>query len=293
MQKTTLEQWRMFKAVADHGGFNQAAEAVHKSQSSIHHAVRKLEHALGTPLFVIRGRKALLTPQGELLLRRGCFLLDEVERIESVADMLSAGAETELVIAVDEAFPQTMIYAVMEQVSETFPLLKIELLETVLAGANEAIEQGKATLALSPIPMQQGLNEEICSVVFVAVATPDHPLHQFNRTLCLEDLKGVRQIVVRDSGAQRLANSGWLGSEQRWTVSHIRTSIDLVTRGMGFAWLPLPAISHLLDQGLLQELNIEREQHRQASFFLNYRDIDSLGPAAREFMARLRLQGPE
>ena len=46
MLKATLEQWRMFKAVVDAGGFNQAAQLVHKSQSSVHHAVQKLETAL-------------------------------------------------------------------------------------------------------------------------------------------------------------------------------------------------------------------------------------------------------
>ena len=40
MLKSTLEQWRMFKAVVDAGGFNQAAAEVHKSQSSVHHAVQ-------------------------------------------------------------------------------------------------------------------------------------------------------------------------------------------------------------------------------------------------------------
>ena len=43
MLRITLEQWRMFLAVVEHGGFNQASEAVFKSQSSIHHAVKKIE----------------------------------------------------------------------------------------------------------------------------------------------------------------------------------------------------------------------------------------------------------
>jgi len=94
MQKTTLEQWRMFKAVVDAGGFNQAALTVHKSQSSVHHAVSKLEEALGVKLFEIEGRKTLLTEAGTLLLRRGQYLLDEVTRIESVAEALSAGVES-------------------------------------------------------------------------------------------------------------------------------------------------------------------------------------------------------
>ena len=54
----------MFQAVALAGGFNQAAEHVHKSQSSIHHAVQKLEESLGVALIEIRGRRAHLTPAG-------------------------------------------------------------------------------------------------------------------------------------------------------------------------------------------------------------------------------------
>ena len=293
VQKTTLEQWRMFKAVAEHGGFNQAALSVHKSQSSIHHAVRKLEDALGTPLFEIHGRKAVLTRHGDLLLRRGLYLLEEVERIESVANVLGSGVEAELCIAVDEAFPQQLIYQVMEQVSAIYPMLKVELVETVLAGANEALQQGRATLALSSIPMVQGLNEEICQINFVAVANPRHALHALDRAITLEDLKSFRQIVVRDSGIHRSIDSGWLGSEQRWTVSHVRTSIDLVKQGLGFAWLPQPSISMLLESGDLKELNVERGQRRRATFYLNYRDADSLGPAAREFMGQLRIMSPE
>ena len=54
MLKSTLEQWRMFKAVVDAGGFSQAAAEVHKSQSSVHHAVQKLENAIGVTLYSCR-----------------------------------------------------------------------------------------------------------------------------------------------------------------------------------------------------------------------------------------------
>ena len=106
MQKTTLEQWRMFKAVVDEGGFNQAASVIHKSTSSIHHAVNKLEDSLGVKLLAVEGRKTSITEIGKVLLHRADYLLDEVGRIEAVADSLSLGVETELRIAVDGAFPQ-------------------------------------------------------------------------------------------------------------------------------------------------------------------------------------------
>ena len=35
MLRITLEQWRMFRAVVEFGGFNQASQGIHKSQSSI------------------------------------------------------------------------------------------------------------------------------------------------------------------------------------------------------------------------------------------------------------------
>ena len=54
--RVTLEQWRVLQAVVDHGGFAQAAEALHKSQSSISYTVAKLQEQLGFPLLAIEGR---------------------------------------------------------------------------------------------------------------------------------------------------------------------------------------------------------------------------------------------
>lgn len=63
--KSTLEQWRILQAVVDFGGYAQAAEKLNKSQSSLNHAVAKLQHQLGIELLEVKGRKAYLTPQGK------------------------------------------------------------------------------------------------------------------------------------------------------------------------------------------------------------------------------------
>ncbi|GAA4650423.1 LysR family transcriptional regulator [Kistimonas scapharcae] len=290
MLKTTLEQWRMFKAVVDHGGFSQASQAVHKSQSTIHHAVHRLEDALGVQLLEVKGRKAELTAAGELMLRRASYLLEEAMKVEAVAGTLSAGVETSLNIAVDGAFPQEVLYNVLNAVSAQYPLLRIELMETILSGANELVEQGKADIALTPLLIPDGLNEEICRVTFVAVANPNHALHHQGRELTYEDLKAHRQIVIRDSALDTQIDAGWLGAEQRWTVSHMGTSIDLVSKGFGFAWLPESSIDEYLKDGRLTPLPLEQAQRRSASLYLNFRDADRLGPAARTFLGELRYQ---
>lgn len=290
MLKATLEQWRMFKAVVDHGGFNQASKQIHKSQSSIHHSVQKLEETLGIPLLQVAGRKTLLTEAGELMLRRANYLLDEAAKIEALAGSISEGIETHLRIAVDEAFPQRELFRVIEAVSAQYPLLRVELIETVLSGANERVSSGDADLGISPVADDSAFSEEICQLQFVAVASPHFSLNQIEGPLSLETVKSCRQIVVRDSAQARNLDSGWLGAEQRWTVSNLNTSIEMVSQGFGFAWLPAPSIAGHIERGLLLPLNLKQGSTRKISQFLHFADGDRLGPAARSFIGELRYQ---
>ena len=286
--KVTLEQWRMFKAVADAGGFNQAADIVNKSQSSIHHAVHKLESQLGITLFTSSGRRIKLTESGHLMLRRANYLLAEATKLENIASTLQQGTESVLTVAVDIIFPPELLYSVLNKVSNEYPQLRVEVQETVLNGANAMLNKGSADIAITPFAYENGFSEDLCEIVFVAVAHPDHPLHHLGREINVEDLKLQRQIVVRDSSPERNADHGWLGAEQRWTVSHVRTSIDIISKGLGFAWLPLAIIQPQLERGELKALPLKRGSMRKSLMYLCFNDSDGLGPAARTFIGELR-----
>lgn len=58
--KVTLDQWRALQAVIDHGGFAQAAEKLHRSQSSVSYAVNRLQELLGLKLLHIEAAKLCL-----------------------------------------------------------------------------------------------------------------------------------------------------------------------------------------------------------------------------------------
>src|SRR5436190_939679 len=64
--RITLEQWQALVAVVDAGGYAQAAEQLHKSQSSVTYLVQKLESLLDVKAFEIKGRKAALTARADL-----------------------------------------------------------------------------------------------------------------------------------------------------------------------------------------------------------------------------------
>lgn len=103
--RVSLEQWRTLQAVVDNGGFAQAAEALHRSQSSISYTVGRMQEQLGVPLLRIDGRKAVLTEAGNMLLRRSRQLVKQASQLEELAHHMEQGWEAEVRLVVDAAYP--------------------------------------------------------------------------------------------------------------------------------------------------------------------------------------------
>ena len=89
--RVTLDQWRTLQAVVDHGGFAQAAEVLHRSQSSVSYTVARMQDQLGVPLLRIDGRKAVLTEAGGVLLRRSRQLVKQASQLEDLAHHMEQG----------------------------------------------------------------------------------------------------------------------------------------------------------------------------------------------------------
>ncbi|MES1190652.1 MAG: LysR family transcriptional regulator [Steroidobacter sp.] len=274
----SIDQWRSLLAVVDAGGYAQAAEHLHKSQSSVTYAVKKMESLLQVKLFDIHGRKAVLTPTGQLLYRRARALLQEATGIERAARKLSAGWEAEIGLAVEPLFPTPLLFKCLAQFGEESPHTRIEVIESVLSGTQDALHQGKVELAISGMEMKEFSSEVLLQMRMIAVASPLHPLHQLNRALTLRDLRQYRHLVVRDSGVSRNFNVLALEAVQRWTVTNMSTSIDAVKRGYGFAWYPEDKIREELNTGLLKPLNLREGSVRIRSLYLVYADRDAAGP---------------
>ncbi len=76
-----LRQMEMFRAVAEEGGFTRAGERLHVSQSAISRQIKLLEDELGGMLLHRRGRRATLTPPGELLLKTANRLFRDIQDV--------------------------------------------------------------------------------------------------------------------------------------------------------------------------------------------------------------------
>jgi len=288
--KVSLDQWRAFLAVIDAGGYARAAEQLFKSQSSVSYAIAQLESALGLAVFEIRGRRAVMTPAGELLYRRAKHLLLEAEGLESAARQLSARVEPLVSLAGDVIVPPEHLFACLAVFAQEFPDTRVEIYESVMSGTEDALIQKKVDLAVSARVPAGFAGEYLMPVTFKGVTSPDHPLQHLGRRLSFDDLRHYRQTIVRDSGIHRRHSEGWQEAEQRWTVSHIRTSLEAVRLGLSYAWLPEAYLHQDLAEGRLEPLPMEIDSDRVHSLYLIFADRDLAGPATRYLAESIKRQ---
>lgn len=276
--RITLEQWRCLVAVVDTGGYAHAAARLNKSQSSVTYAVQKIQELLDVKAFEIRGRKAVLTPAGELLCRRARLLLDEAGGLERAAHKTSSGWEAEITLSVEVLFPTWLVLDCLDAFGAESPQTHVELFETVSVTAPETLLEGQVDMALTPHIPSGFTGEPVMQVRIIPVAHPEHPLHHLGRDIAPRDLRKYRQLVVRDTLRQRDKASPVLSAEQRWTVSNMPTSIGAACRGYGFAWLPAEKIRNELAEGSLKSLPLRGGAERMIQMYLVFPDPDAAGP---------------
>ena len=281
LARTSLEQWAVLAAIVDQGGFAQAAAALNKSQSAVSYAAARLQEALDVPLLVVEGRKAVLTPHGQTLLKRARPLLRDLETLEALAHKLKQGWEPQLRLVVDVAFPRQRLLSIVAELQQLCPNTQMQLSDAVLSGAEEAITDNAADVVVTSRLPAGWLGEFLLNIEFIAVARPEHPLLQLQRPLSIEDLVRHVQVVVRDSGVKNPRSEGWLGADRRCTVSSMEASLATVRAGLGYAWLPQHLVADSLREGALRALPLSPGGTRTVPLHLVLVRPELAGPAAR------------
>ena len=279
--RVTLDQWLAFKTVVDQGSYSRAAEILNKSQSTVSYSLAKLNEQLAKPVLVLEGRKAVLTAEGKVLYRYAQQILNAASSAESVANSMAIEFESEVTIAVDVLQQVSALVDAFEIFSEQFPHTRIRVLETSLSGTAEALLEKQADLVIGGV-IPTGFNGfPLTTVRMLPVAAPSHPLVKKRENVSEIELQSHRQIVLRDTGTKREQDSGWLGAQQRWTVSHFSSSISLVKTGLAFAFLPDKWIKEELKDGSLHLIQLQERLQRSLPLYLMFADKPNAGPATR------------
>lgn len=279
--KSTLEQWRIFQAVVDFGGYAQASAKLNKSQSSLNHAVSKLQTMLGVQLLEVKGRKAFLTSAGKVMLRRSRQLTQNIEDLENLAINIKQSWEPEITLAADLAYPREELLPTLAEFLPRSRASRLKVIDTVLTGTEEAITQGWADIVISHNVPKGHLGEPLKEISFVLVSHPDHPLVQLPSPIDANELLQHLQLVIKDSSSSPAETHGWLKSEQRWTVSQFDSAIQLLQLNQGFCWLPHHKVKKYLDSGELVQLIVKGSSFKKYTMHLVHPKPDQLGPGTR------------
>lgn len=291
--RTSLKQWRMLQAVVDCDGFGEAAERLHLSQSSISHALIKLQEQLGLPLLTLRGRKAQLTEEGKILLARSRELLRGAIELEELAENLRQGWEAEIRLAIDPNFPSDLLmHGLREQLPAT-RRIRLSVREATAEQAGQALHADAVDLAISTDIVPGFLSRELIGIEHVVVAHPNNPLFRLKRDLGIDDLHAQCQVMISGSNDYALANASRHAphSSRPWKVDSLERAVDTLGQGQGYAWLPKYRLQRWFDADCLRVLPINSGASRIVCLYLIHGRSVVASPSTLAFANALRALG--
>jgi DNA-binding transcriptional LysR family regulator len=196
----TLQQLRLFEAVARHRSYTRAAEELHLTQPAVHIQVKRLEESMGLQLIGQARKKLLLTRAGEEVYEAA---LAVTTRLQALADTLTdmkgkvAGPLKVAVVTSAKFFMPHFLGRFVQEYPEVQPQLTVtnraRVLERLANNLDDFVVLGQTpdNLDLVAHPFLEN--------PLVLAAHPDHPLVR-KKSIPLERLANER-FLFREPGS--------------------------------------------------------------------------------------------
>lgn len=287
------ESIQVFLTVLDRGSFSAAARSLQRVPSAISMAIGNLEAELGYDLFQRGPREVRPTAQALALEPHARLIAEQLGLLQVHAVELSQGLESNLTLAVVPDVDQRPLIAAIAEVGERYPLLEIAILSAPQEQALGLLDSGRADLCVAfaglQVDPQRGF--QLMGVEsLVATLAPHHPAARPGAIQNLEDLTGVRQILVRSRDLP-LSDPRMVIGATHWTTDSFDIALQMVEAGLGWGDLPLSRVAPLLDAGRLQRLTFHNTRNElQLPVHVFWRKQQPLLKAARMLVERLALR---
>ncbi|HGM5002141.1 TPA: LysR substrate-binding domain-containing protein [Serratia marcescens] len=289
----SLKQLRVFVAIARHGSFSRAGEAIGLTQSAISHSVKELETEVGVRLLDRTTREVVLTDAGLRLANRVERLLDELQA--ALLDARSFGVQRSGTVRV--ATSQTISAHLMPQCiaagEREYPEIRIMLRDQAQQQVLHSVRNAEVDFGIVVDPVQ-AVDLECEAVLhepFLLLCRDDHPFAE-QQEVRWSALNGCR-LVLQDyaSGSRPLIDSALrqqgVEAQVVQEIGHPATLFPMVAAGIGISIfpalaLPLPEGGRLRVRRLVPEIN--------RALMLVRRKNRSLTPAAEAIWLVARQQ---
>lgn len=256
----TIDQLRVFIAVAEAGSFSAAARRLNRAQSVVSYAIANLEEQLGAiALFDRSSHRPVLTDAGKALLADAREIALTVDTMRARARGLTAGLEGEVSIVVDVMLPSAVIVDALHALRAAYPTVSLRLYVEALGAVAERVLSGQCAIGISgPLPnLPDRLTiTPVGSVELIPVAAPSHPLARHDGPITAELARRHVQLVLTDrSDLTSGQDVGVLGLEN-WRLGDLGAKHTLLRAGLGWGNMPRAMVSEDLAAGRLVELSV-------------------------------------
>ncbi len=297
----TLKQLRAFAAVAETGGFTQAAVGMHLTQSALSVLIRGLETELGVRLFDRTTRAVHLTEAGHEFLPVATTTLANLQNAVANSKALADKKRGRVAVAATPLFSSTLLPRVIAGYCEKYPGIGVVIRDSVADQIQRKVRDGEVDCGIGTFekPERDLVAEPLMIDTLILACPHGHPLAKKAR-VTWHDLGGYPFIaLMRDNSVGRMIAASIATANVAVTpayeVSFLSTAVGLVDAGLGITVLPSYARS-IMRLYHIQTRKLSAPTITRETSLLTRRDR-ALTPAAEGFRSFIRdyvkkLDGP-
>jgi DNA-binding transcriptional LysR family regulator len=255
LDSLTLDQIRIFLAVADTGSFSKAAKQLSRAQSAVTYAIQKLESQFGIPLFDRTAYRPALTEAGRALLPRARRIAEETNAFRDTARSLASGLEAELTIVLDSMFPMHAVVAALRAFAAKFPTVPPRIYVQSLGAAAELVLDGTCMIGLLPLffsDMALLRRFPLLTIDLIPVVAPEHPLAAVDGPIDTPALNEHVQLVLTDRSPLTVGRDYGVLSGRTWRLADLGAKHAMLLAGLGWGNMPSHIVQDDIAEGRLK-----------------------------------------
>jgi LysR family transcriptional regulator, hydrogen peroxide-inducible genes activator len=252
MDRPSIRQLESLVAVADHGNFRRAAQALGISQPALSVQIQAAEHLLGVQVFERDRRSVLVTPAGEDVVGRARIALDAVDAVSDSARRRAEPLVGPLRLGVIPTIAPYWLPALLPAVRARFAKLELILREEQTSRLLALLGTGQLDAALLAIPVPGDVTATpIVREAFVLAAPRGAAIAKRRGKLKEADLEDEKVLLLEDGHCLRdqalaVCERGGAVESLEVRATSLPTLEQMVAGGLGVTLLPEAAAAALV-----------------------------------------------